>query len=131
MSTLDVRYGRTKERRKRSTLLGLITAAAITLVMVLWVVWAGITDTTNSIEARTLSRDTLSSDHETLVTFEVSVHAQEAVDCAVQVVNDLNSPVGWKIVSVPTNEQRTQVVTVSVNTSEPAANGMVYRCWIP
>lgn len=130
MTTLDVRYGRTKSRRRLGITIGVVTGAVIAVVMTLWVVWAGLGDTSNMVETRTLSRDD-TSEHEMRITFEVSTHGEVAVDCAVIAVNELNSPVGWKVVPVSTDERRTQVVTVDVNTSEPAANGMVYRCWIP
>ena len=130
MTTLDVRYGRTKQRRRRGILIAVIAGAAITLVMGLWVAWAGVGDTSGMVESRTEARETL-NDHEMQVTFEVSTHGEVSVDCAVLVVNEMNSPIGWTIVPVATDEQRTQVESVVVTTSEPAANGMVYRCWIP
>lgn len=130
MTTLDVRYGRTKSRRRRGILVGVATGAVITVVMTLWVVWAGLGDTSNMVETRTIARETI-SDHEMRITFEVSTHGEVAVDCAVIAVNDINSPVGWKVIPIATDEQRTQVASVVVNTSEPPANGMVYRCWIP
>ncbi|WP_293697516.1 DUF4307 domain-containing protein [uncultured Agrococcus sp.] len=130
MTTLDVRYGRTKQRRRRGILIAIIAGASIALVMGLWVAWAGVGDSSAMVESRTVARETL-NDHEMQVTFEVSTHGEVGVDCAVLVVNDMNSPVGWTIVPVATDEQRTQVESVVVTTSEPPANGMVYRCWIP
>lgn len=130
MTSLDVRYGRTPRDKRKGLVIGFVAAAAVAAVFVLWVVWSGVATHGSLIESRTVARETL-NENQIQITFEVSVHEQVAVDCAVQATNSVKSVVGWKVVSVATDEQRTQVATTVVNTSELPDNGMVYRCWIP
>lgn len=130
MTALDVRYGRTRSNRRRQWVAGIVGGSVLAVALGLWAVWANLGDTSQLLESRTLATEQL-SDHQIRVTFEVSAHAQQASDCAVIAVNDIRSPVGWEVIPVATDEQRTQVVTTVLNTSEPSVNAMVYRCWIP
>lgn len=130
MTSLDVRYGRTPRNKRRGIIVGTLAAAAVAVTMLLWVLWSGLEAHGSLIESRTIARETI-SENQIRITFEVSVHEEVAVDCAVQATNSVKSIIGWKVVSVPTDEARTQVVATVVNTSELPDNGMVYRCWIP
>lgn len=130
MTSLDVRYGRTPRNRRKSIIIGVLAAATVAVTFLLWLLWSGVANYGSLIESRTIARETL-NENQIRITFEVSVHEQEAVDCAVQATNSVKTIIGWKVVSVPTDEARTQVATTVVNTSELPDNGMVYRCWIP
>ena len=130
MTSLDVRYGRTPRNRRKSIVIGVVAAVVVAVTFFLWLLWSGAANYGSLVESRTIARETL-NENQIRITFEVSVHEQEAVDCAVQATNSVKSIIGWKVVSVPTDEARTQVATTVVNTSELPDNGMVYRCWIP
>lgn len=130
MTALDVRYGRTRNARRRSIAIGVVVGVVIAAVLALWVVWSDVADMSQLTESRTITRETL-SDHELEIVFQVTAPTQDRVDCAVVAVNDLETPVGWKIVPVTLGEEHTQVTSTVMQTSERPSNAMVYRCWIP
>jgi hypothetical protein len=64
------------------------------------------------------------------VSFELSVAAGTAVDCAIQAQNSQHAIVGWKIVEIRADDRYTRTFTESVRTVEPAVTGLLYRCWL-
>ncbi|PZF56771.1 DUF4307 domain-containing protein [Curtobacterium sp. MCSS17_008] len=129
-STLDDRYGRTPDRRRRGRLLGTTAAIAVVLVFVAWVVWAGLDQTSHGLDHTEVGY-TVVSEHRTVVHSQVSVDPGTEARCAVQVLDKTYSIVGWKEVALPASEQRTRSITTEVNTTTRGVTGLIHDCWVP
>jgi hypothetical protein len=123
------RYGRTPANRRRVLTIGIAAAAGVLVVVVAWVVWAGLLSPTASLESRDVgyvTRDDASVD----IRFEVSTAPGTAVSCALQALNQEFAIVGWRIVDLPPSDLRTRSFDENVRVSEPAVTGLIYRCWL-
>jgi hypothetical protein len=123
------RYGRTPIRRKRGKLFGLIVAGLFAIVLVSWVVWAGLDADSASLEAKDLAH-TVVDDHSVSVVYSLTIPPESTAQCAVQALNEKFAIVGWKVVDISAASERTRQFTESVRTSEPAVTGLIYRCWL-
>ena len=126
---LDARYGRSSGSRKRQKRFGIIAAAAFAVVLVAWVVWAGLDAAGSSLETKDVAHS-ITSDTSVDVTFQLSVEAGTPTYCAVQALNDRFAVVGWKIIEVPASDSFNRTITESVRTTELASTGLIYRCWL-
>jgi Domain of unknown function (DUF4307) len=126
---LDARYGRGANRRKRDRILLLSGAAAFAIVLVAWVVWAGLDGSKPLIETEDISYSVV-DDHNVTVTFQVSVPVGTATSCAVEALNESFTVVGWKVIDLPPSDQYTRSFTEDLRTSELATTGLIYRCWL-
>ncbi|KTR41534.1 hypothetical protein NS263_04450 [Curtobacterium oceanosedimentum] len=129
-ASLDDRYGRTPDRRRRSRLFGIVAAIAVVLVFVAWVVWAGLDQESHGLDNTELGY-TVVSDHRTVVHSQVSADPGTEVRCAVQVLDKSYSIVGWKEVTLPASEQRTRSISTAVNTTTRGVTGLIHDCWVP
>ncbi|WP_368074215.1 DUF4307 domain-containing protein [Curtobacterium sp. SGAir0471] len=130
VASLDDRYGRTPDRRRRSRLVGIVAAIAVVLVFVAWVVWAGLDQESHGLDNTELGY-TVVSDHQTVVHSQVSADPGTEVRCAVQVLDRSYSIVGWKEVTLPASDQRTRSISTSVNTTTRGVTGLIHDCWVP
>jgi hypothetical protein len=129
VTDLDARYGHTPVRRERQRLLAWIAGIAVAAVFAAWVIWVAFDGTGASMETRDIAHEVL--DETTVeVSFELSVAAGTAVDCAIQAQNSQHAIVGWKIVEIRADDRYTRTFTESVRTVEPAVTGLLYRCWL-
>ena len=126
---LDQRYGRTRKRGRNERLILIISAAAFAVVLVAWVVWAGLDGSKPMVEARDVAH-TILDDQTVQVDYEVSMPAGEQASCAVQALNEDFTVVGWKIVDIPASDRYTRAFTETVRTSLPANTGLIFRCWL-
>ncbi|HYI32894.1 MAG TPA: DUF4307 domain-containing protein [Glaciibacter sp.] len=126
---LDARYGRSANRRKRDRILLLSGAALFAIVLVAWVVWAGLDGSKPLIETEDIGYSVV-DDHNVTVTFQVSVPVGTATSCAVEALNESFTVVGWKVIDLPPSDQYTRSFTEDLRTSELATTGLIYRCWL-
>lgn len=122
---LDARYGRRTARGRR---LGIIvTAAVITVLALVWLVWAQPWSTPafwKSTGYRIVDDRTIA------ITWSVTLAEDETAQCAVAAQNVVHAIVGWKVVEVAGESQPTQQLSEQIRTTEPADTGLVYRCWL-
>lgn len=126
---LDLRYGRTPTRARRDRTILWLGATVGGLVVLAWLVWAGLGGAWASLSYTDASHrinDAYSAD----VTFRVTTDPANEVSCAVQVLNERKATVGWKVVELPTTEVHSRLVTETVRTSELGVSGLIYRCWL-
>jgi hypothetical protein len=126
---LDARYGRSANRRKRDRILLWSGAAVFAIVLVAWVIWAGLDGSKPLIETEDIGYSVV-DDHNVTVTFQVSVPVGTATSCAVEALNESFTVVGWKVIDLPPSDQYTRSFTEDLRTSELATTGLIYRCWL-
>jgi hypothetical protein len=126
---LDARYGRSANRRKRDRILLWSGAAVFALVLVAWVIWAGLDGSKPLIETEDIGYSVV-DDHNVTVTFQVSVPVGTATSCAVEALNESFTVVGWKVIDLPPSDEYTRSFTEDLRTSELATTGLIYRCWL-
>ena len=128
--SLDERYGRTPSSGRRNRTIGIVVAAVFAVVLVSWVVWAGLIAPGASLETRDVGH-TVVDDHTVIVEFGVTTEPRVEVSCVVEALNESFGVVGWKQVDLPVGDQRDRVFTETLRTSEPAVTGLIYKCWLP
>lgn len=126
---LDARYGRTPARRARTRAVAIAAAIGVTVVVVAWVLWAGLLSPASSLEAKDIGFTT-TSDASVDVRWQLTAPAASAVSCAVQATSEKHAIVGWKIVEVPPSDDTTRTLSATLRTSEPSVGGSIYRCWL-
>ncbi|PRY64990.1 uncharacterized protein DUF4307 [Glaciihabitans tibetensis] len=128
-SEINARYGRTPANRRRVRLWAWLTAAIFVVVLGAWLLWAGLLENTDALEAQNVAH-TVVDDREVEVTWQLNAEPGTSTSCALQALNESFSIVGWKIVEIPPSELRTRSLTESVLTSEQSVTGLIYRCWL-
>ena len=126
---IDERYGRTPRNRRRTKIFGWTAAGGFAVVLIAWLVWGGVFEGVDKVVSLDIGH-TILSESEIEVTFQITENPGEEVSCALVAENETYSVVGWKIVELPASEQRTRQFTEIVRTTEPSANGLIYRCWL-
>ena len=128
-AALDARYGRTPNRRLWNRRGILTVAAAFVVVFGVWVVWGGFDGSASTLDVVD-SAHTIVDDHTVSVTWQLTVTPGTAVRCAVQAQNEAHGIVGWKQLDIPASTLRSRSLTTTVNTTEQAVTGLIYRCWL-
>jgi hypothetical protein len=128
-SDLAERYGRTKQRSRRTLVVAIAFAAAIAVVFGAWAIWAGLFQPTAAVEYQDVGNSAVSAD-QIQVRWQLSVDTGKATKCAVQALDANFGIVGWKIVSLPPAEKRSRTFTTVVRTAQPAVSGLIYQCWL-
>jgi Domain of unknown function (DUF4307) len=126
---LDARYGRSRNRQKRDKTILWALAGVFVVVLVAWVVWAGLDAAKPLIETRDLGY-TIVDDNLISIDSEVSAPTGTALSCAVQALNQSFTVVGWKVIDLPPSKKFTRTFTVDLRTSELSTTGLIYRCWL-
>ncbi|HEY8912000.1 DUF4307 domain-containing protein [Lacisediminihabitans sp.] len=126
---LAERYGRTPSIRRRNRRLYTGLAVLVGIVVVAWVIWAGLDQAGGSIEAQDTSHRII-DDKAVSISFLVSMPVGSTASCALQVQNDAHGIVGWRIVKIPASKLYTTGHTNTVRTAEQAVTGLIYRCWL-
>ena len=128
-TALDARYGRTPGRRIRARWLAVIVGAVVVVVVVAWVLWAGLFGTTASIETQDIGATIVDSSTVDLRE-QVTVDPGTKVTCSFQALDVDFAIVGWKIVHFPAVSERNRVFTERLRTSAPAVSGLIGSCWL-
>jgi hypothetical protein len=126
---LERRYGRTSDRRRRERWILGGAALAFAVVLVAWVVWAGLDGSRPQVQATDLGHR-LIDDHSVEVTWRLSVPAGNETACVVQAYNEDFTIVGWKIVEIPASERPLRTFTETVRTALEPNTGLVSECWL-
>jgi hypothetical protein len=116
------RYGKRKDRRiSKKWVIAL--ASVLFLSFIAWAIWV-IADGADQIRSQDLSYEIL-SENEATVTFSVESPAGAAV-CAVQVLNQAFSVVGYREVEIPSSGE----FQTRLNTTSLGVTGLVDECWL-
>lgn len=126
---LEQRYGRGPAKKRRDRVILIVSASLFAVVLVAWVVWAGLDGSKPMVETRDVAHE-LINEHTVRVDFEVSMPAGNTASCAVQAMNDEFTTVGWKIVDIPASDAYTQAFSETLRTALPPNTGLIYRCWL-
>jgi hypothetical protein len=129
MSTLEARYGRTPDRRRRTRLIAIVAGAGVLVTVVVWVLWVGLFGPAAGLDHRDLGY-VLDGDSAIEVRYEVTMDAGQTASCALQALNSDFGIVGWKVVDIPASDHGTRAFSATLNTSEEAVTGLIYRCWL-
>jgi hypothetical protein len=127
--TIDTRYGRTPERRRRTRLLAILAGAGVLVVVTAWVLWVGLLGPSASLGSRDLGY-VLDGDTGIEVRYEVTMDAGQTASCALEALNTDFGIVGWKVVDIPSSDRGTRQFRETLRTSEQAVTGLIYRCWL-
>jgi hypothetical protein len=128
-ASLDARYGRTPQKRRRDLTIIWAAAAAFTVVLAAWVVWVAFDNTDDTVASRDIAHRVL-DDRTVRISYDVSMTPGTSAQCALEVQNESHSIVGWKIVDIPASESYTQAFTDTVRTTQLGVTGLIYRCWL-
>ncbi|MES2172188.1 MAG: DUF4307 domain-containing protein [Actinomycetota bacterium] len=128
-TAIDSRYGRTPSRRRRQRWLYIGGGVAVAIVVVAWVVWAGLDQAGATMDAEDVG-NTIVNSHTVKVTYQVSMPPGQTAKCALQVQASDHSIVGWKIVDVPASKAFTNTYTQVVKSVGKPTTGLIYECWL-
>ncbi|WP_165788047.1 DUF4307 domain-containing protein [Arthrobacter glacialis] len=132
-TSLTNRYGTPKRiMSKRSKLILLVVAGALSLTWVLWVVIGGNTGISQKILSYNVADGTM-----TTVDLAVTKDPSATAKCALKAMNDSYAVVGWNVVTVGPNAKdagsengRTTTVRGEIRTDSLAVTGVVENCWL-
>jgi len=128
-TALDARYGRTPGRRRRARWIAVIAAAGVAIVVVTWVLWAGLFGTTASIETQDIGATVVDASTVDLRE-QVTVDPGTRVTCTFEALDKDFAIVGWKVVHLPATSERNRILTERLRTSAPAESGLIGSCWL-
>lgn len=126
---LAVRYGRTASGAKRSRLFFIVSAAIFAVILVAWVVWAGLDSSGATFEAKDTGHTVVDA-HSVSIDFTLTAPPGTSAACALQAQNETFAIVGWKVIEIPASTERTRGFTQVVRSTEMAVTGLIYRCWL-
>lgn len=127
---LAARYGRTRTRRRRDRLLLIGGAIAFAVVLVAWVVWAGLDGQKPSVEATDTGHRLLNEERAVEVSWTLSVPPGNETACIVQAFDEDFTVVGWRVVEIPASEQHLRTFTERVRVAREANTGLISHCWL-
>lgn len=128
-AALDARYGRTPQRRRRERIILIAAAALFAVVLIAWVVWAGLDNDRGNIGALDVAHTVIDDSHVS-ITWQVSVKEGTPVSCALQAQNESHAIVGWKIIDIPASTNFNNRYQETIRTSQQAVTGLIYQCWL-
>ena len=128
-AALDARYGRTPQRRRRDRIILVVAGIIFAVVLIAWVVWAGLDSDRGDINAQDVAHSIIDNSSVS-VTWQLSVKEGTAVSCALQAQNEAHAIVGWKIVHIPASIDFNNRYKEVVRTSQQAVTGLIYQCWL-
>ncbi|KQM58057.1 MULTISPECIES: DUF4307 domain-containing protein [unclassified Agreia] len=126
---LAIRYGRTRANSRRTRVIALITAAVFAVVLVGWVVWAGLDNSGAELEAKDTGH-TVIDEHSVSIDFLLTVPKGSTSSCALQAQSAKFAIVGWKVIDIPASDKATRGITETIRTTEQSVTGLIYRCWL-
>jgi hypothetical protein len=126
---LAARYGQTRAHGRRNRFIALVTAAVFAVVLVGWVVWAGLDNSGAQLEAKDTGH-TVIDEHSVSIDFLLTVPVGSTASCALQAQSAKFAIVGWKVVDIPASDKATRGITEQLRTAEQSVTGLIYRCWL-
>lgn len=129
-TALDARYGRTRTHRTRDRVLLVLGAVGVAVVLVAWVVWAGLDGQTPSVDATDTGHVVLNDERAVEVSWTLSVPPGNETACIVQAYDEDFTVVGWKVVEIPASDRHLRTFTERVRVAQEANTGLISRCWI-
>jgi hypothetical protein len=127
---LAARYGRTRTHRTRDRLLLIGGAVAFAIVLIAWVVWAGLDGQKPSVEATDTGHRLMNEQRAVEVTWTLSVPPGNETACIVQAFDDNFTVVGWRVVEIPASDTHLRSFTETVRVAREANTGLISRCWL-
>jgi uncharacterized protein DUF4307 len=127
---LAERYGRTRAHRTRDRVLLIIAAVAFAVVLVAWVVWAGLDGQKPAVQATDTSHQLMNDERAVEVSWTLSVPPGNETACAVQALDEDFTIVGWKIVEIPASDRHLRSFTETVRVAREANTGLISSCWL-
>lgn len=124
---LEDRYG-TGRRRRFDRRFAWVVAAALVAAGIGFLLFSGWHETSR-VEWQDIGftkRGELAVD----VKYHVSGPPDASVACAVEALNTSKATVGWKVVTLPPSEDRSQILTTDLVLTTPATAASVRECWI-
>ncbi|MFD1720269.1 DUF4307 domain-containing protein [Amnibacterium endophyticum] len=126
-NALDVRYGRTPERRRRGRVVAIAAGGAVALAAAAWGVWTGIGGSTSTYEADTVTSRVI-DDHSTEVRWLITGRADAAFVCAIEARDTSGITVGLVEQTVPVTGSGNRAGDTVVRTVRKAATGLIASC---
>jgi hypothetical protein len=106
-----------------------IVGAVVVVVVVAWVLWAGLFSATASIETQDVGYTVVNAS--TIdITEQVTVDPGTKVSCSIQALNVDFAIVGWKVIDLPAVADRNRVFKERLRTTAPAVSGLIGSCWL-
>jgi hypothetical protein len=127
---IAARYGHTRANRTRDRLLLIAAAAFAAIVLVAWVVWAGLDGQKPQIEVTDTGHRLINDERAVEVSWNLSVPPGNDTACIVQALNEDFTVVGWKVVEVPASTLHIRSLTETVRVAQEANTGLIYHCWL-
>jgi Domain of unknown function (DUF4307) len=127
---LAARYGRTRTHRTRDRLLLIGGAIAFAIVLIAWVVWAGLDGQRPTVEATDTGHRLMNEQRAVEVTWTLSVPPGNETACIVQAFDDNFTVVGWRVVEIPASDTHLRSFTETVRVAREANTGLISRCWL-
>ena len=127
---IAARYGRTRANRTRDRLLLIAAGAFAAIVLVAWVVWAGLDGQKPQIEVTDTGHRLMNDERAVEVSWNLSVPPGNDTACIVQALNEDFTVVGWKVIEVPASTLHIRSLTETVRVAQEANTGLIYRCWL-
>ena len=125
-SLAATRYGEKRRLPRGWAIAGIST---LTLVALVWMLWANFGRGTPPIEFRDLAHSIAEDGSSVEITWEMSVEPGTSAYCALQSLNESFQVVGWKIVPIPASADYTRQFSDTVRTAMFPVTGLVYFCW--
>jgi hypothetical protein len=126
---LDARYGRSGRTRIRRRTIAIIAGAGVAVVLVAWLLWAGLLSPEGDLEATDVGHSISDDGRYVDIRYQLTIAPGTEARCALQAMNEGFTTVGWKTVTVPASVERVRVLHERVYTTELAVTGLIYRCW--
>ena len=120
---LAARYGKTASTGKLNRRNIIALGEVLLVAFLAWAIWVAATGA-NQIKSQDVGYEVFSP-NQTSVRFKVESPAGPAV-CAIQVLNQSFTVVGYKEVPIPASGQ----YETFVNTTELGVSGLVDKCWL-
>jgi hypothetical protein len=127
--TLDTRYGRTPQRRRRDRWLLIGGLVALVAIVTAWVFWAGWDNDQADLET-TDTAFTIADAHHIDISFTINAPTGQPVTCALQALNEDFAIVGWRIVEYPGSTTRVTAHTETIRTIMQSNTGLINTCWL-
>ncbi|MDN4615815.1 DUF4307 domain-containing protein [Leifsonia sp. F6_8S_P_1B] len=127
--SIERRYGRTPERRRRDRWLlggGLL---AVLVVVGAWVIWVGGANSQANLEA-TDTAFTIRDAHHVDISFTINAPVGQPVTCALQALNEDFAIVGWRVIEYPGSDTRVTKYTETIRTVQQSNTGLINTCWL-
>jgi hypothetical protein len=126
-TTLDERYGRTPDRRRRGRIRAVAAGGVVLVAVVVWALWTGVGGAVTALDVTTTGI-TIVGDEATDVQWLVTGRAGTTLVCAIEATDDSGAIVGLQEVVVPAAGRINREGATRVRTVRRASNGLIDSC---